>query len=86
MLQEIPEVQVIERTQEQIGEQIGDILVLQSWKIQLRSVQIIPQEHLQQHIVDHEQVIAGEKAQNIVGFHSVPGQVKIQEFPEVPCH
>ena len=82
--QEIPEVQVIERIQEQIGserieEQIGDILVPQIVEDTVEVVHIFPQELLQH----QEQIITGEAAQNIVGFHSVPGQVKVQEFPEV---
>ena len=80
--------EVLERIQEQtmperIEELIGDIPVPAFVEDKVEVVQIIPQKHLQQRTVDQEQITAGETAQNIVGFHSVPGQVKVQEFPEV---
>ena len=58
ILQEIPEVQIIGRIQEQIEEQIEDILVPQIVEDTVEVMQIIPQEHLQPHIVNHEQIIA----------------------------
>ena len=56
ILQEIPEVQIIGRTQEQIEEQIGDIPVPQIVEDTVEVMQIIPQERLQRHPVNHEQI------------------------------
>ena len=55
-------------------------LFLKSWKT-VEVMQIVHQEHLQRHTVNHEQIIAGrETAQYVVGFHPVPRQVKYKNF------
>ena len=56
------------RIQEQIADQIGDIRVAQIVEDTAEVMHIIPQEHLQRHTVNHEQIIAGETAQNVVGI------------------
>ena len=80
--------EVIERSQEQtvlerIEKQIGDIPVPPFVEDTVEVVQSIPQERLQQHTVDQEQIIAEETTLNIASFQLVQEQVKVQENPEV---
>ena len=85
-VQEIPEVQVIERIQEQIGpeEQIGDIPVPPIAEDSVKVVQIIPQERLQQRTVEQmsNALVPQTQEQIVENVQMIPRQLFPEHFNE----